>query len=130
MSYKEPYEEDLKNQKTAKKNFKILTLCRGGQVRSVGAKYILSYKYGHDVIACGWESNSESTRELLYQWADYIIIMESKFEQYVPDKYKFNEAGERKLFCYDVGEDRFGYAFHLELQKILDGMIKKHNLFA
>lgn len=67
---------------------------------------------------------------MLYKWADYIIIMQSKFEKYVPDKYKFNESGERKLFAYDVGEDRFGYAFHPELQKMLDGMIQNHGLFA
>lgn len=129
MSYQETYENDIVKRSGAQTKYKIVTLCRGGQVRSVGLKYILHYKYGHDVIACGWESNSEETRNMLYKWADYIIIMQPQFEQYVPEKYKQQDSGARKLICYDVGEDRYGYAFHPELQKALDWSIIKHGIF-
>lgn len=129
MEYQEPYENDKANKKVAGAKYKIVTMCRGGQIRSVGAKYILHYKYGHDVIACGYESNTQETREMLYDWADYIIIMSKDFEQYVPDKYKTNSSGARKLYLYEVGEDRYGNPFHPELQWQLDKIINKHGLF-
>lgn len=44
-------------------------------------------------------------------------------------KEKIKEEFHSKLFCYDVGEDRFGYAFHPELQIIVDNLIQKHGLF-
>lgn len=36
---------------------------------------------------------------------------------------------ECKLLCYDVGVDRFGYAFHPELLTLADNMIIQHGLF-
>lgn len=110
---------------------KILTMCRGGHVRSVGLKYRLHYlvEEGHDVLACGWESNSQETREMLYDWADYIIVMSKEMAQYVSEKWHNKPDGTRKLFCYDVGEDRFMNPFHPELQKMLEGMVNSHGLF-
>lgn len=107
----------------------IVTQCQGGHVRSVALKYLLTYKYGHNVLACGWESNNKETREMLYDWADYIIILDKNMEQYVDKKFHFKEDGSRKLFCYHVGEDRFGNPFHPELQQMLIGIIEKHRLF-
>lgn len=104
-------------------------MCQGGQVRSVGLKYRLTYHHGHEVLACGWESNSTETIEMLCKWADVIIIMQPQFEKYIPISHHTNDKGERKLFCYDVGEDRFGSAFHSDLQNILETMIQKHKLF-
>lgn len=110
---------------------KVLTLCRGGHVRSVALKYKLHYQCEerHDVLACGYESNSQETREMLYEWADYIVVMQSHFAQFVPKKFHNKANGERKLFCYDVGEDRFMNPFHPELQKMLDDMLDRHGLF-
>lgn len=102
---------------------KILTMCRGGHVRSVGAKFLLSYKYGHEVLACGWESNSDETLEMLFDWADFIIVMKDEFMQYVPKKYK------GKTFCYHVGRDIFGNPFHPDLQKFTEKLIKSHGKF-
>jgi len=102
---------------------KILTVCQGGHVRSVAAKYILKYRYGHDVLACGWESNTPETREMLCEWADYIVIMQAAFKQFIAPKY------HGKLFAYDVGEDRYGNPFHPDLQAGIDGIIKQHGLF-
>jgi predicted protein tyrosine phosphatase len=111
------------------KRLKVVTTCRGGHVRSVGLKYRLTYVYGHDVIACGHESNSEEVRRMLYEWADVIVIMESYMEEYIPKEFHITKDGKRKLFCYDVGEDRFGNPFHPELQAMLENMIQKHKLF-
>lgn len=103
---------------------RILTICQGGHVRSVAAKYLLRYKYGHDVIACGWEGNTDETRDMLCQWAEYIVIMQGEFKKYIDPMY------HGKLFAYDVGRDRFGNPFHPELQAMIDGMIRKHGLFS
>lgn len=123
---------------------KILTVCQGGHVRSVALKYLLHYGgYGqHDVIACGWQSNTQETREMLYEWADLIIVMQPEFAQFVPEKFhtkwKPNDIGTsnwkegdtvRRLYCFDVGQDRYGNAFHPELQAMLRSMIDRSKLF-
>jgi predicted protein tyrosine phosphatase len=103
---------------------KVLTICQGGQVRSVGLKYILTYKYNHEALACGVQSNTPDTISMLCGWADAIVILQKEFIQFVPAEHR-----NGKLFCYDVGPDRFGYAFHPELQSMLDNMIQKHGKF-
>lgn len=104
-------------------------MCAGGNVRSVGLRYILKYKYGHEGLACGQDANSPETIEMLCQWADYIIVVMPDYLKFIPEKYHKKENGEQKLFCYNVGEDRFGYAFHPELLRNFDKMIVEHGLF-
>jgi len=110
---------------------KIVTMCQGGHVRSVALKYILRYLNAghHDVIACGWEGNTLETRRMLFDWADVIVIMEPQFEEHVPSEFHCKADGTRRLFCYNVGPDRFGTPFHPELQDLLMSMIKQHGLF-
>ena len=103
--------------------YKVLTMCAGGNVRSVAAKYLLKYKYGHESLACGQDANTPDTIDTLCNWADYVIVMEPDYAKFVPEKY------HTKLFCYDVGPDRFGYAFHPELCAIIDKMIIEQGLF-
>lgn len=107
---------------------KILVMCQGGHVRSVALKYVLTYKYGHEALACGWESNSRETIEMLCAWADAIVIMQADMERHIP-AHHHNTGTGRKLFCYDVGPDRFGNAFHPVLQQAIDGMIRQHGIF-
>lgn len=106
---------------------KVLAMCQGGHVRSGGLKYILTYKYGHEVLACGWQSNSWQTREMLCDWADAIVIMQGEFIQYVPPKYA--KTNIKPIICYDVGPDNYGNPFHPRLQNSLDSMIQKHGFF-
>ncbi len=102
---------------------KILTMCAGGNVRSVGLKYLLKYKYGHESLACGQDSNSAETIEMLCNWADYIIVVTNEYRKFSPEK------DHNKMFCYDIGVDRFGYAFHPELLDGFDKMIVEHGVF-
>lgn len=102
---------------------RVTTLCQGGHVRSVAAKYLLTYKYGHEVLACGWESNTPETRKMLFEWCDVIVIMQAHFKQYIPEEFW------NKTICYDVGPDRFMNPFHPELGKGLIQMIEQHGLF-
>ena len=90
----------------------ILTMCQGGNSRSVSCAYVLKYFYGVDALACGWEKNSEDTLETLFTWADAIIIMQKEFSKYVPQQYR------EKLFALDVGPDRWCNGLHPELVEI------------
>lgn len=108
---------------------KIVTVCHGGNVRSVGLKFLLRYKYGHDAVALGTDGNSQEIKDILFGWADYIVLLEPSMEDVVEEEFKTKGDGSRKLFCYNVGPDRFGYAFHPELISILDTKIKEHGLF-
>lgn len=103
--------------------YKILTICAGGNVRSVGLRYLLHYKYGHEVLACGQDANLPETIDMLCNWADYIIVVAEEYLPVVPEKYK------NKLFLYNIGPDRFGYAFNPELLAISDKLIQEHGLF-
>lgn len=52
---------------------RLLTVCGHGQVRSVTLARILR-KYGHEVLAVGWDPKrfSDSTIRMLVGWADRI----------------------------------------------------------
>jgi hypothetical protein len=96
---------------------KVLTLCQGGNCRSVALGFVLKYSYGHDAIACGWEKNSAATIEMLADWADRIIVVESHFVERVPDRCR------AKVSVYDVGPDRWFNSLHLELIGLFNAMI-------
>lgn len=98
-------------------------MCAGGCVRSVALKYLLKYKYGHEALACGQDANNAETIEMLCNWADYVIVLTKDYEKFVPEKYK------SKMLCYDVGVDRFGYAFHPELMMLCDELVQKGGIF-
>ncbi len=103
--------------------YKVLTICAGGMVRSAALKYLLHYKYGHESLCCGQDANDFETRNMLYKWADYIIPVTQDYAKFVPVEYT------DKMFVYEVGEDRFGYAFHPELLSLCDNLIVQHGLF-
>jgi hypothetical protein len=101
---------------------KILAVCQGGHIRSVAAKFLLHYgqmgtPYGqgpmHDVLCCGWQSNSQETRNMLCEWANKIIVMDERFKQFIPSKYN------NKLLVFHVGDDVFGAAFHPQLMNMV-----------
>jgi predicted protein tyrosine phosphatase len=101
---------------------KFVTICQGGNVRSVALAYLLKYKCGHDAIACSWQKNSDETRLMLYQWADFICVLEEKFTQYVPEEF------HNKIKVYEVGPDRWGNSLHPELLALLELMIEKNGV--
>jgi len=103
---------------------RIVTMCQGGEVRSVALKRLLGRGLGRDVIACGWEVNTLATREMLFAWADTIIILQSNMEEHVPEKYHNNPDGTRRLFCYDVGPDIWSSSHHPDLIARLIKMIE------
>ena len=93
---------------------KVLTMCQGGNSRSVAAGFLLKYKYNIDAIACSWEKNSPSTLKMLMEWADKIIVMQEHMRQYVLPEY------QQKIIVIDVGPDIWCNGLHTELLQKVD----------
>lgn len=98
---------------------KVLTMCQGGNSRSVAAGFLLKYKYNIDAIACSWEKNSPSTLKMLMEWADKIIIMQEEMRQRVFPEY------HSKLIVIDVGPDIWCNGLHQDLLQKVDAHLIK-----
>ena len=98
---------------------KVLTMCQGGNSRSVGCAYLLKYEYGFDALACGWEKNSSETITMLCKWADWIMVMEPQFKDYVPVQY------HGKIAVVDVGPDRWFNSLHPELLDLCNKLLQQ-----
>ena len=89
---------------------KILTVCRAGLVRSVSLADVLKLHFKPtDVLPVGKDFNSEETKQMLFEWADKIIVMETHYKDSIPQEY-----WDKLLVC-DVGADRYGSSKHPEL---------------
>ncbi len=89
---------------------KILTCCKHGLVRSVALADVLKLHFRPvDVVPIGLTSNTEETKEVLFNWADWIVVMERKYVERVPKKW------ETKVLVCDVGPDTYGNSHSPEL---------------
>jgi predicted protein tyrosine phosphatase len=100
---------------------KVLTICEGGVVRSTSLARVLRTRRNdpsamHDAIAIAGRWNTRETINMLCEWAELIVVMET----YMAKKY-IEERFRHKLKICDVGPDRFGWALHPELQ----GLVRK-----
>lgn len=100
---------------------KVLTVCSEGINRSVVLASITKYKWG-DVIAIGVNNTSPETLEMLYNWADYIIVVDKRLITQIPTKYS------AKVKDWDVGEDRYPRAYNQELVEIFKRYIEQDKL--
>lgn len=91
---------------------KFLTVCEGGNVRSVSMAYTLKYDFNQDAVAFSFAKNGDELLKALADWADYIILMEPKFDS------RF-EAWKPKVRVVDVGADRWFNPLHPELYGIV-----------
>jgi predicted protein tyrosine phosphatase len=96
---------------------KVLTVCQGGNSRSVGCGFLLKYKYGIDAIACGWEGNKPETVEFLCEWADIIMIMQTEFDKHIQPRFHY------KLRVVDVGPDIWCNSLHPDLLAKCDSIL-------
>jgi len=89
---------------------KILTVCENGNNRSVQFAHLLRYKYQPcDTIPVGTNMHSKETLDMLYKWADIIIVVEDKLAFKIPTQY------ENKVKIWHVGEDHYPRPFNKEL---------------
>ena len=101
---------------------KILCICARGNSRSVALSWILKDHLHLDALAMGLEANSEETKEMLYKWADRIILVDKNFLDFIPEQYR------AKLKIFDVGGDRFFRGFEPELLQMYVDYINKEGL--
>ncbi len=102
------------------KVIKILTVCDQGNNRAVQFAHLLKYKYKADAIPVGLDTTSKETLDMLYTWADYIILTDKT--QKVPGEYT------SKVKLWDVGEDRYPRPFNPVLLVIAKKMIEDNPL--
>lgn len=109
---------------------KILTVCEGGTVRSVGlARYLKKVcDPGHDALAASWRRNTRDTMIMLCEWAELIIIVEPQDRVQLPVRYRADGAAADKVKVCDVGRDRYLNPFHRDLQQLCAAFVKKEGL--
>lgn len=89
---------------------KVLCVCHAGMVRSVAMTWALKAR-GLDSIAIGINAHSDATKQMMFEWADLVVVMESAIK--IPDIY------QPKTVIVDVGPDRFHTPSHPELQSMV-----------
>lgn len=88
---------------------RFLTVCDGGNVRSVALGFVLKWERGQESLAVGRIHVSEETMRMLCEWADTIVLAEPHMQESVPDEFS------SKVVCWDIGPDRWGIYVHPEL---------------
>ena len=89
---------------------KILTICRAGLVRSIALADVLKLHFEPtDVLSLGIDFSSLPTQQMLFNWADKIVIMESHYLEKISEVYK------TKILICEVGPDTYGNPKNPEL---------------
>jgi hypothetical protein len=92
---------------------KVLCLCEGGNVRSVALAAELK-ACGQDAMAAGLRRNSSETLDLLFGWADTIVVMSSELKAQWGTRYDLRQA-----IVVEVGRDVYGRANHPDLKAVV-----------
>ena len=110
------------------RKLRVLCVCIGGTVRSVGMKDVLNGDFRCNAIAASAVWQDEETLDLLCRWADRIVPV-------VPQDWSHHACPERdsnrwrqsamwkdehaaKVRVANLGEDIWGNARHPELRKL------------
>ena len=101
---------------------KILTVCNGGNCRSVTLASMIKQK-GVEAIPIGVRTSSKETIKLLADWADTIVIVADGHV-----KGKFPNGYKNKLVYMYIGKDKWEQAMHPELVKRIKKALKKTSL--
>lgn len=100
---------------------RFLTVCEGGNCRSVSLAMMLKATKKYDAIACSWKDISETTFDMLAAWAHRIIVMEGYMLDKIPERHR------DKVMVLDVGEDRWCNPFHPELTTKIAFLMNEQN---
>ncbi len=84
---------------------KMLCMCLRGNSRSVALAYLFKHKLKYEAIAVGLHQHSPETYKMLYDWADWIIVVDKRLAHEVPETYRI------KLKVWDVGSDKWFKGF-------------------
>jgi hypothetical protein len=98
---------------------KFLCICQGGMVRSAALAWQLKL-HGQDVLCASASLNAPSTLLLLWDWADYVVVMTPDALKELP-----KDVEGKPLWMVDVGEDRYGSPFHYALQQRIYPVVRQ-----
>ncbi len=88
---------------------KILTVCNGGNCRSVTLASMIKQE-GVEAISIGVRTSTKETVKLLADWADKIIVVaDGQVMKRFPNGYAY------KLIYMDIGKDKWEQAMHPQL---------------
>lgn len=90
---------------------RIVTACSQGLCRSVGLADVLKLHFEPvDVIPIGVRGNSKETLSMLGNWCDYLIVMESRYADRIPQ-----DVPRAKIIVCEVGRDTYGNSHNPQL---------------
>ncbi|HXJ31083.1 MAG TPA: hypothetical protein VNG35_10595 [Gemmatimonadales bacterium] len=96
---------------------RIVTVCEYGLNRSVTAKWLLQFR-DHEVIPAGVKNLSEDTLDMLFDWAELVILLDARYHSVLMDL----TVPADKILVWDVGPDRFDHHHNRELI----GLLREH----
>lgn len=105
---------------------KVLAVCAYGNVRSGCLSRQLKDWYFQDALAAGLVANTPETLEMLFDWADAILLTDTSLD---PKNYIHSDLGKEKMHSFDVGRDRWGDPTNPELVQIMTDKIEASGLF-
>jgi hypothetical protein len=100
---------------------KVICVCFGGNNRSVCMAFHLKEFANCDAIAVGLGRNGREVQNLLFSWADAIIVMDKALLSKMPRGH-----AKKTLLC-DVGEDRYGVYWHPDLIQQVKAFLSAHS---
>jgi predicted protein tyrosine phosphatase len=101
---------------------KILCACAEGNNRSVTFAHILKYVKDFETLTVGLDYNSPETCEMMFKWADVIIVPERSLLDVIPDEYL------SKVKFYDVGPDVYPRPHNPELYAKIKRLLEKDRI--
>lgn len=101
---------------------KILTVCNGGNCRSVTLASMIKQQ-GVEAIPVGVRTSSKDTINHMAEWADKIVVVA---DDHVMEK--FPNGFRRKIIYMDIGKDKWEQAMHPELVKRIQKSLKNTEL--
>ncbi len=85
---------------------------------------ILSRYLDHSTLACGIDNNDPETLAMMFEWADFIVIMHRDFLEKIPVQYS------SKVRIFHVGDDIWGNPFHEDLQGKIVRLLNQRDVFS
>jgi predicted protein tyrosine phosphatase len=100
----------------------ILCTCAEGTNRSVTFAHILKYVKDFETMTLGLEYHSWETQQMLFKWADLIIVPERYLLDLIPKKYR------DKVKFYDIGPDVYPRPHNPELYAKIKRLLEKDRI--
>jgi predicted protein tyrosine phosphatase len=89
----------------------ILCVCEHGNSRSVTMAWLLKYVEDFETLTAGLGYHTPETLQMLFEWADVIVVPEDKLLALIPEKYK------AKIKFYNIGADIYPRPHNKDLLK-------------